>query len=66
MIQELHDLSNFDNLPPEKARFVLAETKLKLQNIMTHLEMLELKLAHNNKRLQTQQESLVHANPAHK
>lgn len=63
MIHDLNDLNNIDKLPPEKAKFILAETKLKLQNIMTHLEMLETKLAHNDMHLKTQQESLVRANP---
>lgn len=40
-----HDPDKFEDLPPEKARFVMAETKLKLMNLMSHLEFLETKLS---------------------
>jgi hypothetical protein len=48
----IQDIDKFDELPPEKARYVLAETKLKLMNIMSHLELLESRLAHRDTRPQ--------------
>lgn len=42
----IQDLDKFEELPPERARYVLAETKLKLMNLMSHLEFLESRLAH--------------------
>jgi hypothetical protein len=46
----IHDIDKFDELPPEKARYVLAETKLKLMNIMSHLELLESRLVNREHR----------------
>jgi hypothetical protein len=45
-----NDLDKLENLPPDKARFVLAETKLKLMNLMSHLEFLETKLAQRSEK----------------
>lgn len=45
----INDLDKFEDLPPEKARYVLAETKLKLMNLMSQLEFLEMRLAHREK-----------------
>jgi hypothetical protein len=58
------DFDKFEDLPPEKARFVLAETKLKLMNLMSHLEFLEAKLSQrSDPRRRTQ--TLEHQNALH-
>jgi hypothetical protein len=41
----IQDIDKFEDLPPEQAKYVLAETKLKLMNLMSHLEFLESRLA---------------------
>jgi hypothetical protein len=41
---DTNKLEELEQLTPERARVRLAEEKLKLQNIMTHLEMLESRL----------------------
>jgi hypothetical protein len=67
----IKDIDKFEDLPPEQAKFVLAETKLKLMNLMSHLEFLESRLANREKSsrattfvLQPNNDSISNSNPA--
>jgi hypothetical protein len=67
----IQDVDKFEELPPEKARYVLAETKLKLMNLMSHLELIESRLAYREKTFQsahliveTRAETVSKSNPA--
>ena len=63
----INELDKFDDLPPEKARYVLAETKLKLMNLMSQLEFLEVKLAQREKpRQRTHTTESAYSNPVRK
>lgn len=67
----IQDIDKFENLEPDKARYVLAETKLKLMNLMSHLELLEAKLVERDRpsarvegQILKQIESISNRNPA--
>ena len=48
----INDMDKIDDLHPDKARYVLAETKLKLMNLMSQLEFLEGSLAQRERQRQ--------------